>query len=151
MSTANELKTYLSKRGIDVDVDKVGDTYLVSITSKKVDDVVNLLATIHEPGRFIVAVKLDDIIPVIGDILGIVKLKQDFDNHAKNSVKMFLDLEELMRGNSAKLVETDDELKKRDGDLDKRATDLEEQTKQLIEDMSVIKKQPWWKRFLGVK
>jgi hypothetical protein len=64
---------------------------------------------------------------------------------------MFLDLEELMRGNSKNLSETDDELKKRDGDLDKRATDLEEQTKQLIEDMEVIKKQPWWKRFLGVK
>ena len=144
MATANELKAYLSKRGLDVDVDKVGDTYLVSITSKKVDDVVNLLATIHEPGRFIVAVKLDDIIPVIGDILGIVKLRQSLESYTINNDKRFLDLEELMRGNSRSLSETDDILKE-------RATDLEEQTKQLIEDMSVIKKQPWWKRFLGVK
>jgi hypothetical protein len=145
MSTVDELKAYLAKRGYDVDVTKSdGNTYLVSVTSKKVEDIVSLIATIHEPGRFIVSVKLDDIIPFIGDILGIVKLSKRID-----------DLEESMSRNTENLTRTDDKFKEHIMDsannLNDSINDISKTVDGITDDMGYIKKQPWWKRFLGVK
>ena len=159
MATADELRQFLLKRGYLVDIDKrENNTYIISIRSKKVEDVTNLLASINEPGRFVVAVKLEDIIPIIGEILGVDKLRKDI-----------LTLEADMHRNSDRLSNTDDENKRQAEEslsahtrkidslkemlesLEHKIDSQKHDTDSLIEDMTYIKRQPWWKRFLGVK
>jgi len=151
MATADEFNTFLSKRGYHVDVAKTGDTYIVSIQSRTVDEVTNLIASIGEPGRFVVAVKLEDIIPTIGNILGIVKLKDDVI-HLRDYAES---LEENMHRNTDTLSATDVENKRQYSEslqsLSKRFDNLEVSVNKLVDDISYIKQQPWWKRFLGVK
>ena len=144
MATADELKTFLEKRGFHVEVEKVASTFLIDITSKSVKDIQKILAEVNEPGRFIVAVKLSDTVPIIGEVLGIVKLKQDV---AK--------LEEDMSRNTDNLTKTDDENKRQSEEslssLRNKLDSLEEKVDTLVDKMSYIETQPWWKRFLGVK
>lgn len=144
MPTADELKAYLAKRGIPVDVQVAESTYKIAITSKSVEDVAGLLASINEPGRFIISVKLGDVIPLIGDTLGVSKLIESVDR-----------LEESMRGNAEKLTATDTENKRQSEEsissLTHKVEVLNEEVRLLIDKLSYIEMQPWWKRFLGVK
>lgn len=155
MATPDELKSFIAKRGFDVDVVQKSGSYIISIHSKTADDVASLLASIGEPGRFIVTVKLDDIIPTIGNILNVPKLKEDTDKLSNSIFKLKTQLEEDMHGNMKRLSETDAENKRQvDESLSlhtKRLDAVENKASALSDDMKYVKQQPWWKRFLGVK
>ena len=134
MATTDELKQFLAKRGFDAEVVRTGGTFVISLQSKKIDDVLNLLASINEPGRFVVAVKLGDVVPAIGELLGVFKLGEDLDNLGT-------------------------ELRDKDKSIEDKLNDLievrlkkdEDTIQSLADDMKYIKSQSWWKRFLGVK
>jgi phage-related tail protein len=144
MATADELKAYLTKRGFNVSVDATGATYQIVIHTKTADDIAKMLALINEPGRFIITSEMGDILPYVDKALNISKLGE---NLAK--------LEESMRGNMEKLTNTDSENKRQAEEsissLTNKFDSLEDKVKLLVEKMSYIEQQPWWKRFLGVK
>jgi len=65
MATTKELQAFLKKRGYETTVEKEDETYVVSIRSQTVDEVAKLLASIDEPGRFVVSVQLSDILDLL--------------------------------------------------------------------------------------
>ena len=62
MATAQELQVFLKKRGYSTSVMKEDDTYIIGIRSQTVEEVAKLLASVGEPGRYVVSVQLSDII-----------------------------------------------------------------------------------------
>ena len=65
MATAKELQAFLLKRGYDTTVEKDNDTYIVGIRSQTVEDVAKLLASIDEPGRYVISVQFSDILDLL--------------------------------------------------------------------------------------
>jgi len=73
MATAEEIKTYLAKRGYDAEVSEKGDSYLIALRSRSVDQVADILATIHEGKRFIVTTYHPDIVELIARDAGFLE------------------------------------------------------------------------------
>ena len=65
MATTKELQAFLKKRGYDTTVEKENDTYIVGIHSQTVEDVAKLLASIDEPGRYVISVQFSDILDLL--------------------------------------------------------------------------------------
>ena len=142
MAEANELKQFLSKRGYDVEVDKPdGQTFIVSLHCRTVDEIKTLLASIEEPGRFVISVQFSDIKNLLLEDSGIPEAINIFRSNLE-------DVRKEMAGNVKKLQETDTQLKK-DSELsigglwDK----IEELKRELNERLAKLEKTPWWKKW----
>lgn len=151
MATADELRTFLEKRGYPTSVTKNESNFLIEVTAKTVGEVAQLLTTINEPGRFIVTLKLADSAPLIASLVGVPELREQI----KLMGSLITNLESEMRGNVEKLNKTDDQLKKDSQESIKvvlgKVNEVDSVVKANSDDLKIIKAQPWWKRFLGVK
>lgn len=141
MATAEDMKRYISKRGFSVEVDKPkdGQTFVIGLRCKTVDEVKNLLATIEEPGRFVVSVQFSDVVELVAEKSG---LRSDVERI--DSV-----LEEIM-SNVQKLQETDETLKAQSEEsfsgLRKK---IEELCSELDMRIAKLEATPWWKKWRG--
>ena len=65
MATAEELNAFLEKRGYSASVEKQGNTFIVGVRCRTVSEVASLLASIDEPGRFVVSIQFSDILELL--------------------------------------------------------------------------------------
>jgi len=144
MAEAENIRLFLAKRGYDTKVEKSGANYTIGIRAKSIEEVSKLLATIGEPGRFIVSVELSDLIGVLSDSFGL-----------RDITKGIADLEVTMSNNVRMLTETDDTLKRQSEEsissLTVKIENLTKVVSDLVADMQYVKSLPWWKRLLGVR
>lgn len=150
--TAENLQRFLAKRNLDTEVTLSEDTYLVQVSSTTVEDIAHLLATIKEPGRFIVSLKLQDITELL---VTSSKLPTQIEELGA-SLKV---LEGLMTRNMTNLENTDDKLRKQN--LESVAglhTYIDEVTNSIKKDLAnsiiilnkrlaELESKPWWKKW----
>ena len=166
MATAEGLKAFLAKRGYRADVSEESpSTWLISLRSDTVEEVSKLLVNIGEPGRFIVSVKLADLVGVLSTELDLPTIIQAI-NGLKTTVGM---LEKDMSKNTDSIRANGDELAKQatvtvaqqkdaiadiNRQLDKLTAammtnfgELNEQVGSLATRVQQLESRPWYKRW----
>jgi hypothetical protein len=147
MPTAEELKTFLAKRGYSTEVGKTDNTFTIGISSKTVDEVSKLVGQIEEPGRFIISVFFSDVADLLYNKFGIQSIV-DKEVELKSSIE---NLEKSMSRNTELLTKTDEELKKQN---ENSISGLEKKVLGRIGSLDVQvakleKKKPWYKKLVG--
>lgn len=155
MAAAEELRTFLSKRGYDVEVEKKGNAFLVSLHVKSVDEVADLFMEIREPGRFVIAVHHPDIAELVMDAGHIPEqfeeVKEEIRKESVTRIEAFSELatltqkgfEELKLENRVALSELEASLNDVQGSL---STVIETALGIVNKRLALLERKPWWKR-----
>lgn len=143
-ASAEEMKVFLAKRGYDAEVELVGfKTYKISIHSKAVDDIANLLAHISDGSRFVVTVYHPDVVELVANELrlkeSLGELKSDYESKLIGLQK---ELTESQGELSMGLLSVRSEL----AGLTAIAETLTELIKSNEDRIDTEEKKPWWKK-----
>ena len=78
MATGEEFEKFLSKRGFVARVEKINnELYVIALPSNQLQECLKLIASIKEPGRFLVYPEYDTVIN--GFLIEFEKVKQGFN------------------------------------------------------------------------
>ena len=145
-ASAEELCKFLAKRGFTTDVTKKGDTFTINVRSKTAEDIKLLLASIDEPGKFVISVDTND----ISTILGV----NDLRKYADEIRFSLIEEAQIMSRNTEMLKNTDLELKKQSEEsissLSVRLEKLTEIVEALLDRAEIQdNKKHWWEKILS--
>ena len=153
MATAENLKKFLTKRGLGVDVTKneATDTFSVKVKCTTVEEISNILAQIEEKGRFIISIQLEDITELLVTSSGIPERLKGLEDTIFTLAKRQIDLGEEMTKNMKNLQETDVSLERQSKSSISAILDELEKLTIVIEGLDnriqVLEKKPWWKKW----
>jgi hypothetical protein len=167
MATAEEIQNYLAKRGYVAEVSEQGDSYVIGLHARTIEEVAELLTTIQEGSRFIVTTYHKDIVDLIVKDAQLEERFQaiaDMFDGGLNVVRLRSDalyerINELSISLGVKTEEMQTELATRfEAKANQRVVDqkiaaneqaaLWDTLRSMNDRLIELEKKPWWKRVI---
>ena len=85
---SENMEAFLEKRGYKANVKIVnGNTYVIGLSSKSVDEVAKLIANISDGHRFVVTIQQNDVVELVADQLQYEQRLKDLTNMVDNKLQ----------------------------------------------------------------
>lgn len=146
-ASAENLRTFLAKRGYDTDVDRNPDnnTFTIGIRCQTAEEVARLLAQIDEPGRFVVSVQLTDIADILLEpaMSAIQHIQDELNGLTKAQEEATMDRQNLRNTQD----DAENHSRKTLEGISQRIDRLERIILGLRDILDTVNKRPWWKKW----